>query len=393
MPFFIFLFLFTFLFASYKDELVQFEKFKKEYNQEFLNYKKKEEQEFREYKRITFEEFNKYKKEVSKFWPDKKIGSKKVWVEYSNNFKIRKVIDFNRGEVKISVIDNNSKNATKKLVSSLKDLLLEDKQTAYKRDKLSHMIENRLKTLRDVKTANVDKEKILTPIFFDKKPTYNQFEKKVKEIIKNSKKEIKINSHNQKVYTIKFTLPSNYALKKSKEYKRKVFFYAQKRDLSPEIIFAIVHTESSFNPLARSPIPAYGLMQIVPLTAGKDATRFLYKRPILLAPSYLYNTDNNLNIGSAYFYLLYYKYLQYVKNHKSRLYCAICAYNGGIGRVFRAFSGNTHIKESSEIINRMSSDEVYNVLITKMPDETKNYLKKVLKRIKEYHNALKGGII
>jgi membrane-bound lytic murein transglycosylase C len=394
MPLFILFIFFTSLFAAFRDELNEFKKFKKEYNKEFLNYKKKQEEEFKKYKKIVLDEFNKYKKEVSKFWSDDKITSKKVWVEYSNDFKTRKVVNFKTREVEISVIENNPKIASKKIVSSLKDLLIEDKHTAYKRDKLSRNIENRLKSsLKNVKTANVDKEKILTPIFFEKKPTPVKIHQEVRNIILNSKKEVKKNKNNQTVYTIKFKLPSNAILKKSRQYKPLIINYANKRELPPALIFAIIHTESSYNPLARSPIPAYGLMQIVPSTAGKDTTKFLYKRPILLAPSYLYNANNNVNIGSAYFYLLYYKYLKYVKNPKSRLYCAICAYNGGIGRVFRVFSGTNHIKEGSEAINSMNSDEVYKILMEKMPDESKNYLKKVLKRMKLYENVIKGGML
>jgi membrane-bound lytic murein transglycosylase C len=391
MPFFFFL---IFIILLKGDELSEFEKFKNSYKKEFLNYKKKQEEEFKEYKKITLEEFNKYKKEVSKFWEDKKITDKKIWVEYSNDFKTRKVVDFKNKEVEISVIENDPKKASKKIVKSLEELLIEDKQTAYKRDKLSNRIEKRLKSsLKDVKTAEVEKEKILTPVFFNQKPTPKKVKKKVKNIILDSKKEIKKNHNNQTVYTIKFKLPSNAILKKSRQYKSKITYFANKRELPPALIFAIIHTESSFNPLARSFIPAYGLMQIVPSTAGRDATKFLYGEPKLLAPSYLYNADNNINIGSAYFYMLYYRYLRYVKNPKSRLYCAICAYNGGIGRVFRVFSGSNHIKEGSEVINSMSPDDVYETLIKKMPDESKNYLKKVSKRMKIYENVIKGGLI
>jgi membrane-bound lytic murein transglycosylase C len=304
------------------------------------------------------------------------------------------VVDFKNKEVEISVIEKNPKKASQKIITSLKDLLLEDKATAYKRDKLSNNIEKKLKSsLHNVKTSNVEHEKVLTPIFFKEKPTPKKVQLKVKNIILHSKKEIKKNKNNQIVYTIKFKLPPNSIIKKSRQYKHLVTYFANKRELPISLIYAIIHTESSYNPLARSPIPAYGLMQIVPITAGRDATKFLYGRAKVLAPSYLYNAKNNVKIGSAYFYMLYYNYLKYVKNKKSRLYCAICAYNGGIGRVFRVFSGTTHIKEGSAAINSMSPDEVYKILIRKMPDESKDYLKRVVKRMKLYENIINGGML
>ena len=62
--------------------------------------------------------------------------------------------------------------------------------------------------------------------------------------------------------------------------------------------------------MARSHIPAYGLMQIVPKTAGIDAYQYLYNKKRLLSSSYLYNSENNIEIGSAYLHILYYKYLK-----------------------------------------------------------------------------------
>ena len=365
--------------------LSQFEKFKQKERREFLAYKKRQEEEFESYKKILSEEFKRYKDEIAKFWEDRKTTDKKVWVEYSSDLKMRRVVNFETGEVEISVIDNNTKEASKKLTKSLKDLLVEDKQTAYKRDTLSNRIEKRLTTsFSTVKRSDIKREKILTPIFFKEKPTPKRVEQKVNTIIATSKKEIRKNRNNQTVYTIKFKMPSNALLQKSRQYKPTVTAWANRRELPPELIFAIIHTESSFNPMARSPIPAYGLMQIVPYTAGKDVTKFLYGKPKLLAPSYLYNANKNIAIGSTYFYMLYHKYLSGVKDPKSRLYCSICAYNGGIGRVIKAFTGATNLKRGAQKINSLDSNEVYRVLMRRMPEETRDYLKRVLKRMEIY---------
>ncbi len=67
------------------------------------------------------------------------------------------------------------------------------------------------------------------------------------------------------------------------------------------LALAIIHIKSSFNPMAVSYIPAYGLMQIVPQTAGRDVTKNLFGKPMILTPSYLFNKKNNINIGTGYF--------------------------------------------------------------------------------------------
>ena len=44
---------------------------------------------------------------------------------------------------------------------------------------------------------------------------------------------------------------------------------SRKYDIPEDLIYAIIKTESSFNPYAVSWANAYGLMQVVPKTAGK----------------------------------------------------------------------------------------------------------------------------
>ena len=109
-------------------------------------------------------------------------------------------------------------------------------------------------------------------------------------------------------------------IKRSKVYYDDVKLNAAKQNLPIPLVFAIMHSESSFNPRARSYVPAYGLMQIVPKTAGRDTYKFLYKKDKLVSGNYLYNSSNNIRMGSAYLHILYYKYLKKIKDPDSRLY-------------------------------------------------------------------------
>ncbi|HFE39246.1 MAG TPA: transglycosylase, partial [Gammaproteobacteria bacterium] len=113
--------------------------------------------------------------------------------------------------------------------------------------------------------------------------------------------------------------------------------------------------------------------------------KHLYGKAKVLAPSYLYSTDNNITVGSAYLHVLYYKYLRKVKDPRSRIYCTIAAYNTGASNVARAFIKKQHFNQAVNHINKLSSDEVYQALLKRLPfKETRNYVKKVTKNMSKY---------
>ncbi|MGE4396946.1 MAG: transglycosylase SLT domain-containing protein [Sulfurimonas sp.] len=191
-----------------------------------------------------------------------------------------------------------------------------------------------------------------------------------------------------RVYTLNVSMPSDAMLKRSKIYYEEVKRQSLIQNIPMPLIFAVIHSESSFNPMARSHIPAYGLMQIVPKTAGIDSYLFLYNEKKLVSGTYLYNSKNNITMGSAYLHILYYKYLSKIKDPQSRLYCAIAAYNTGAGNVARTFTGTNDTTRAALVINRMSPDEVYEKLINDLKyNETREYLKKVSRRMLSYHKA------
>lgn len=355
---------------------------------EFINYKYQIEKEFLLYKKIVNEEFSKYKNEILKHWNNIEITDRKKFVEYSKDFKIKKVVNFETGEIRIEII-SDKKPDIKTFGKELFSLAKETKEEAFNRDTLSKNIEKRLKRkIKHIKTAKVNRALVVGDfITGDKKPTNQKIKESVISLLKFGKIEKKETKDGKFIFSFKAKLPPKRVLVKARYYKPLVEIYAYKYNLKPELILAIIHTESSFNPMARSYVPAYGLMQIVPQTAGKDTTMYLYRKPILLSPSFLYNDRNNILIGSTYFYLLYYHYWKEIKDPIKRLYCAIASYNTGAGNVARAFTGTTSIKKATKVINRMSLSEVYFTLKSKLPyKETRFYLEKVIKRMEIYRN-------
>ena len=358
----------------------------------FQNYKKTVNDDFKTYKTIMNEEFNRYKKEVSKYWEDGHLSGKTTWVDYSKDYKSRKVVDYENGTIEIELIvgkDTPIKEVEKRVAEKLTDLATETTKTAFNNDVLSNRIEDRMvAAIEDVKvTDSIAEVPVASELITGSvAPDAALVAASVKKLQQSAElKEKAAQSDTEKIISLKIKIPNARMNKKAVKYAANVEKYSKERKLDPALIFAIMQTESSFNPMAKSYVPAYGLMQIVPRSAGKDASKLVYGKPVLLAPSYLYDCENNIKMGSAYLSVLTYRYLRAVKDEKSRKYCAIAAYNTGTGNVAKAFIGKYGMREASVVINKMTPEEVYNTLLTKLPyEETRKYMKKVTSRMQHY---------
>jgi len=171
-------------------------------------------------------------------------------------------------------------------------------------------------------------------------------------------------------------VPRHLEIRASK-YKSQVKKYADKYKLSPALLFAVIHTESYFNPLAKSWVPAYGLMQLVPRYGAIEAYQFLYGEKKLLSAKYLYNPKNNVMLGATYFHLLDGRYFGKVKNQKNRWSLCIAAYNCGPTRVTKKILRKYNI-------DNMTNEELVKLIRKVLPKETKDYIVRVQKRMMLY---------
>lgn len=351
----------------------------KSQNSSFDKYQENFEKDFKEYKKAYNESFDEYTTSIGKIWSKKEVSGKHKWVEYSPDFKAKKVINYEKEYISIDVIAKNEREAKKKIVKEFDKISGYTVKKAYTNDILEKKIAKKLK--KDRKDIKSNEKLVL----------FNQKQKnRAKKNIVLKKKKYKGNF----IYNVKIKLPPKSILNKAKSYKSDVVKQSKKVNIPMELIYAIMHSESSFNPMARSHVPAYGLMQIVPRSAGIDTYKFLYGKKKMLSSSYLYNYKNNILIGSNYLHIIYYRYMKKIKNPQSRLYCTIAAYNTGAGNVSKTFIGNYNIYKASAVINKMTSQEVYNKLIRDLPySETKHYLKKVNKRISLYSELINKGKI
>ena len=176
--------------------------------------------------------------------------------------------------------------------------------------------------------------------------------------------------------------------------KKHVCYYAAKLSIEPQLIFAIIEAESSFNPIEVSHAGAYGLMQVVPSTAGEDVKQFLIsvdgkqEVPTRLTKGYLFNPANNIEYGVTYLYLLQNRYFPRVKNKLGKDYVVISAYNAGPGAISRLFyKSSSSSAKVAEAINRLTNIQIKNKILLDAPKETQGYLTKVINFKRKYSRS------
>jgi len=191
----------------------------------------------------------------------------------------------------------------------------------------------------------------------------------------------------KKAYYVEIPMVEEQFEIRSYKYAEIVQRASRKYDIPEDLIYAIIKTESSFNPYAVSWANAYGLMQVVPKTAGKDVFKLVKKKSGQPSPEYLFNPENNIDTGTAYFYILKNRYLKDVNHPLSLEYSMISAYNGGTGGVLNTFNRSDR-KRAMRDLNSLQPNQVYWALTKKHPNaEARRYLEKVTKFKKDFNSG------
>lgn len=129
----------------------------------------------------------------------------------------------------------------------------------------------------------------------------------------------------------------------------------KKHKLDPIVVLSLIRQESVFNPHARSPVGARGLMQLMPSTA-----KYVKKS---VREKQLSNPQINIEIGTKYFQGL-------MKKYEGNLVYVLAAYNAGEGRVERwknlYFDADKGIEKNIEMVPFL---------------ETRNYVKLIFRNI------------
>ena len=150
-------------------------------------------------------------------------------------------------------------------------------------------------------------------------------------------------------------------------------------EVAPELILAVIETESVFNPRAVSHAGAVGLMQLVPHSGGLEASKLVYGEPKLLTREELSRPDQNIELGAAYLRILLRRHFsEYQTEPRKLLLLVIASYNCGPRRVKTALG--------EQDIRSLSSAELYDLLLRVVPRETQVYLQRVVWNMKQYRS-------
>jgi len=326
---------------------------------------------------------------VQKKWGKKetRLPEQKTYVKYSKQYRSRAIVDFEHGEISVETLDENAdaslKNAIVTTLLTPEDpasvdvfsdsaVNLNSKTSPFL---LGLVLNDAGQEISNAELASGFADKVLSQARTRKIQTDNG-EKTVRYIV--------------------IKMVANFEDQKAQKYVQTVRKYAKQYKVSPSLVLGVIRTESSFNPHAVSGAPAYGLMQLVPTSGGREAYRRAKNQDIVPSTDYLFDAENNIELGAAYLSVLTYDQLDGVEDRTSRDYCVISAYNTGPSNVMRAFTdakGKQRFEAGLQRINSLSPSQVFQTLHEKLPyEETRNYLPTVNTNRKRYYSVDKTVI-
>ena len=370
----------------------EYEKYVREQNEKMQQMKQdqnegmaKLQKEYEDYVKAEKEAYDRFIKEREETWGkgNVKESTQTDWVEYSKDGNSRSTVDFETGEATIEIIQEKGTPVDKKELEKKLKFLLTNKGTTKDYD-------SEKEKAVPLQETPVLENQVVTPK--GEVVTKANIDEGVKEIVKDVKPEVKTIKGDdnvvREVVVIKLDLAPDHIKTRASNYIKEVQKYCQKWGVDPALAFAIMQTESSFNPKAKSHVPAYGLMQIVPRSAGADCAQSLKKSFSAPTANYLYEPENNIEMGVHYLYLLKKRYYTKVTDKKSQNLCVIASYNTGAGNVARALRGDTNISKAIPKINDMTYDQLFKYFEKKLLPETQNYIRKVTERMNNFKTWL-----
>lgn len=312
---------------------------------------------------------------IKRYWGDNDVlmASKRQYVKYTDGYQSRSHVDFERGVVIVETIakvepENHLKEAiTNTLltpdnpagVDLYSDLAVELKGEPFL---YGQVLDQDGKPIKWSWRANQFADYLIA----------TQLQKKTVRY--------------QQAYYVEIPMVADHVNKRSYKYASIVRNASRRYGIKEDLIYAIIKTESSFNPYAVSRANAYGLMQVVPKTAGADVFKLVKNKSGMPSPEYLFDPANNIDAGTAYFYILRNRYLKAVQNPLSLHYSMISAYNGGTGGVLNTFHRNR--TRAMRDLNDLQPNQVYWALTNKHPKaEARRYLQKVTRYQKEFNQG------
>jgi membrane-bound lytic murein transglycosylase C len=356
--------------------------------EDFAKISAETEAQYREYERARAEQAAEFRQAVAQQWTEFHESTVKEWVEYSGKGDALSRVDFKKGVIRVEVLVPVEEAAPgRKKVAQASDL--DAKETARLRALAEEKIAERTKKVLSQKEEAVTKEEKPVAVLKDQVTTAegkpvtadnaDQFVKKevAPKMVVDPKPVVARDGKPRLKVVVEMPLVPDHLKVRAERYRTLVDRYAAKYGLAPELLFAVIHTESEFNPMARSGAGALGLMQLVPRTAGNEAYRYLYKEEKMITPEYLYDPENNIKLGATYLHMLDTRHYGKIKDADNRRTLSIAAYNCGPGNVRKTVT-------SKADPDSLSNPQLVALIRKSAPRETAAYVPRVQERMSLY---------
>lgn len=300
-------------------------------------------------------------------------ASKHQYVKYLDGYRTRAHIDFDKGKIWVSTIDPNQPKA--RLQKAIIETLLLPSDPS------------KVELFTD-KSVPLDGKPFLLGQVRDHDGKFIEWQwraNRYADYLIDHKLQHKALKHGN-AYYVEFDMVKDHLAQREYQYAHLIQAASRRYGIDEALLYAIIKTESSFNPYAVSDAGAFGLMQIVPKTAGADVFKLIKHKPGRPNRWYLFNPANNIDTGAAYFHILKTRYFKDIRNATVLSYSMISAYNGGAGGVLETFSHDR--TRAMRDLNSLQPKQVYWALTQKHPKaEARNYLKKVVRYEKAFNEG------
>ncbi|MDR3640657.1 MAG: murein transglycosylase domain-containing protein [Humidesulfovibrio sp.] len=303
---------------------------------------------------------------------DVREAQPKEYVKYTDNYLSRASVDFEHGRITVETLDQEAPQ------KSLREAIVTTLLTPYDPRAVDMYSSGPVKLggtpflLGEVKDGHGrDIE------------TESQAEAFARLLLETSVHERPSDSQGKTVRFVVIPMVTDHLYVRAVKFRPLVEEAARRFNMSRSLIYAVIRVESDFNPYAINSVPAVGLMQVVPHTAGAEVQHYLTNKSGEPSKVFLFEPENNVLYGTAYLSLLEKRHLSGVADPVSREYCVIASYNGGSGALLRTFSRDRNRAVAD--INSRSPLAVYETITQSHAAlETREYLRKVLAAKKQF---------
>jgi membrane-bound lytic murein transglycosylase C len=315
-----------------------------------------------------------FRKAVTGNWGkgDAREPQPKQYVKYTQNYLSRASVDFEAGQILVETLDQDAP------VKSLREAIVTTLLTPY---------DPRAVDMYSSGPVTLGGTPFLLGEVKDGRGqdirTEAQAETFARQLLAEGTLERPASVPGKTVRYVVIPMTRDHMLVRAVKFKPLVEAASQRFGISRTLIYAIIRVESDFNPYAINAVPAVGLMQVVPQTAGADVQEYLTKKRGEPSKALLFEPQNNITYGTAYLHLLFTRHLPGVADPVSREYCVIASYNGGSGALLKTFDRDR--ARAVDAINSRPPTAVYDTITRRhAAEETRQYLKKVLEAKKQF---------